>query len=861
MRCKIGYNLYTVNITLILLIFTCFLLSVAQAEDYNSTMEDDYQSRLQVIEQKTDWLQDKNEVTRQQYEKLRAEQDEVIPGLQPEDISQAMRDRMLLDTAIARANYDGASLTVVETQQIIDATSIKIASLESKLRNTTLAAGQSSAIKKQLKHIQNDLGFYRSLLEAEKQYFSEAKKAQELARQVLAVQKNQRTSVEMLYQVKQQIDRQKALLKHEADLERKQHGWLDKLQSLNKDLAQIEAGDSVPGKSRGKVLLGIFEAQERSNLIHMEIVLARLYNQLVIIQENVKENMSLTDLNNTLQQSNILLTETQNLQANIERKIELMKTRKRIRFGKQEGGLQGVQKLFQKLYDEYTGLLEQIDELEKQTMRSQSELQKSLSHALSRRQGLPGFSIEAWANLGEKLLLMPTLASQALHAMVTQIKRTFSNLTQGDILTILLVEFFLLWLWYYCLSLVVRAVNRFSQAKSGIANNMLFILFELLRGNTTIAFVLIGFLLLIWLSGVPIVAVLPLVYLIVVWLVFRMAIKLARLTLLETVSIVSGYDVKLYKSLRWALLSGGILTMLTVLAQQLPVSFEVRDFFNRLFMLFLSVTALLLLRGWNVVPTLIEQFLYSPRPYLMRVVRLLSFLIPLVLLSTGLIGILGYVDLAWTLSIYEGIFLLVISAYVLLRGLLNDLMDRLSELCIRHLRNGWLWTQAILRPLDKMCHLALFLFTIFTLFVFYGWDSGSYVAQKISYILHFKVVNMEGIIITLLGIFEFIVTIVILLWVARWTREFAYRWLFAKKRDLGLRNSLAAFTQYSVVAIGIMFSLKIIGLDLTGINYILTALALGVGFGLRDLAKNYVSGILLLMERPVKTGDLVSLGN
>ena len=866
MRIKSRNNSHIVNLTLVLLMLVFLLISPAFAEQNNPAVDDDYQSRLQAVEQKISWLQDKNQVAKQQYEAMRIEQDEVVPHLQPEDITLSIRDRVLLDTAVARANYDGASLLVVENQQIIDATSIKITSLENKLHNITLAAGRSSVIKKQLTHIQYELTFYRNLIEAEKRYLNEAKKSQELARQILAVKKNYRTSIEMLYQVKQQIDQQKALLKHEADLERKQSEWLNKLNQLNKELEQADQGEKVLDKARSKVLLEVFEAQERSNLIHMEIVLARLYSQLAIIQENIKEEMSLTDLNNTLQKSNMLLTAAQNLQENIERKIELMKVRKEIRLQGKESGLvnekdlRGVQKLFQILYDEYGMLLQQIGELEQQTLQSQSELQKSLNHALSRRQGLPGFSIEAWANLGEKLLLMPALASQALKAMLVQIKRAFSNLTQGDILTIVLVEFFLLWLWHYCRRIVVRTTTQFSQSRMGIVHNILFIIFELLRSNITVAFILISFLLLIWLSGVAVIAVLALVYLVFVWLVFRMAIQLARLTLLETVSTVSGYDVRLYKNLRWALIGGGVLTMLTVLAQQLPVGFEVRDFFNRLFMLFLSVTALLLLRGWKVVPALIEQFLSSPRPYLMRVVRLLSFLIPLVLLSTGLIGILGYVDLAWTLSIYEGIFLLVISAYVLLRGLLNDFMERLSELCIRYLRNGWFWTQAILRPLDKILHLALFLFSIFSLSLFYGWDSGSYVAQTLSSILHFKIIHIEGLTITLLVTIEFVATTAVLIWVARWTREFAYRWLFAKKRDIGLRNSLAAFTQYSVVALGIMFALKIIGLDLTGISYILTALALGVGFGLRDLAKNYISGILLLIERPVKTGDLVSLG-
>lgn len=143
----------------------------------------------------------------------------------------------------------------------------------------------------------------------------------------------------------------------------------------------------------------------------------------------------------------------------------------------------------------------------------------------------------------------------------------------------------------------------------------------------------------------------------------------------------------------------------------------------------------------------------------------------------------------------------------------------------------------------------------------YGWGWQSEVVRTILKWMGFHLLELKGTIITPFGLVEFAITGFVLYWLSRWTREFAYRWMFARTEDVGLRNSLAAFTQYTIVVFGLLIALKIIGIDLSGIEYILGGFAIAVGFGMRDLLKNYVSGVLLLLERPVRTGDLVSIGN
>ena len=349
----------------------------------------------------------------------------------------------------------------------------------------------------------------------------------------------------------------------------------------------------------------------------------------------------------------------------------------------------------------------------------------------------------------------------------------------------------------------------------------------------------------------------------VVCLIFSIVIQLAHILLLENTTDESGHDVKLYYRLRTTLLVGGIVTLATILVNQLPVNYEVQDLFGRLFMLFLLIVALVLMKSWEVVPTLLEPYIENKHAYLKRVVRWLSFLIPFSLLTNALIGLVGYVELAWAIAHYQGLFLVALTAYLLLRGLLDELVRWASEQCIRHFRNGWLWSQALLKPFHQILKLALLLLSIMGLFELYGWgDRVPLINTSLAKLLSMKLfVIASTATVTGLTILQLAVLVVILIWIAHWSREFAYRWLFVHTKDLGLRNSLAIFTHYTLIAIGITIGLNILGLNWGNISVILGLFSLGVGLGLRDLFNNFFTGIFLLLERPVKVGDWVTVGD
>jgi hypothetical protein len=98
------------------------------------------------------------------------------------------------------------------------------------------------------------------------------------------------------------------------------------------------------------------------------------------------------------------------------------------------------------------------------------------------------------------------------------------------------------------------------------------------------------------------------------------------------------------------------------------------------------------------------------------------------------------------------------------------------------------------------------------------------------------------------------------LWVGGWSQQVGYRLAYRRIRDRGLRQALATFTRYVVIVVGLLLALKIIGFDLTAITVFATSLGVGIGFGLQNIVNNFISGILLLAERPLRVGDYVTIG-
>jgi small-conductance mechanosensitive channel len=115
---------------------------------------------------------------------------------------------------------------------------------------------------------------------------------------------------------------------------------------------------------------------------------------------------------------------------------------------------------------------------------------------------------------------------------------------------------------------------------------------------------------------------------------------------------------------------------------------------------------------------------------------------------------------------------------------------------------------------------------------------------------------------SLLMLFRLAVSVVVLLLGALWLARFVEHKLERSQRfEVGTRIGLAKFTRFTLLALAILSSLRMAGIDLTGLAVFGGALGVGLGFGLQRIASNLVSGIILVFDRSIRPGDVVTIGD
>lgn len=107
-----------------------------------------------------------------------------------------------------------------------------------------------------------------------------------------------------------------------------------------------------------------------------------------------------------------------------------------------------------------------------------------------------------------------------------------------------------------------------------------------------------------------------------------------------------------------------------------------------------------------------------------------------------------------------------------------------------------------------------------------------------------------------------IVGLVVVITITGWLKQrLNYRWLARTRMERGAREAIVTVTGYTGVILAIVIGLAIAGVQFTNLALIAGALSVGIGFGLQTIFNNFVSGLILLLERPVKTNDWIVVGN
>ena len=79
--------------------------------------------------------------------------------------------------------------------------------------------------------------------------------------------------------------------------------------------------------------------------------------------------------------------------------------------------------------------------------------------------------------------------------------------------------------------------------------------------------------------------------------------------------------------------------------------------------------------------------------------------------------------------------------------------------------------------------------------------------------------------------------------------------------DHGERNAVTTMCRYACTLIGVIFACRTIGIGWSSVQWLVAALTVGLGFGLQEIFANFVSGLIILFERPIRIGDVVTIDN
>ncbi|PKP53196.1 MAG: mechanosensitive ion channel protein MscS [Bacteroidetes bacterium HGW-Bacteroidetes-1] len=77
--------------------------------------------------------------------------------------------------------------------------------------------------------------------------------------------------------------------------------------------------------------------------------------------------------------------------------------------------------------------------------------------------------------------------------------------------------------------------------------------------------------------------------------------------------------------------------------------------------------------------------------------------------------------------------------------------------------------------------------------------------------------------------------------------------------DIGVSQSMATIVRYVLIIIGLIVIFQTTGIDLSALGLLVGALGIGIGFGLQSITNNFISGLIILFERPIKVGDRIEV--
>jgi len=816
-------------------------------------------------------VEDKAEIDRlrQEIDALSQALPRQLEALRSEPVSENTLKQAQFDLEGARLSQQNLQINIANSERTLGELEQQIRELEAQVQLLQNPAknnlGDSERLtqlaraRTQLKHKQTDL-------ELEKQHLENLRRRAELAARRLALAEEWEAQVAELYRLQQERDRQLAQEDLQLRLQKRRQEYQEEARALRQQLEQER--EHLSETQIRSLESRIKNADGWARLMQEDMRLAAMVDELARLESLLNEQTELKKLRQAI-------TQVRELQKDLRTSNELFAgaialTERRLRALAEVDGLTHAQRqamtteaeVVEPWIEAMTERLERIvvflaqaDDLE---TRLEAYYRDRVSRDLLVRKPLPG-SLADWQALLDGVIQ----AYQVLfYQMRLSVESAIQATTQIDVwrwLQLVALELLVIGggvVGHYYLRQVIRRVRQ-RESDSFIGSVTLTAL-RLLRRNLGGLVITAALLLAVWWMRVPQPGLGIIFTVALLWVGVKIPVNFAWLLFASPELPAEYRRPQLYQRLVWTLVPGGVVAGLAILAHLSALPEMVINTFDRLFMLYWLFIA------WTIVPLrryLIDLLATRHGEEMWFVsLRVLSVLMPLSLFAAAILGIVGYLTLAWEIAWHLVVFIAVVIGWLGARNLLNDMAVFCKNFAVAHSSYCLLWTQDVINPLHRLLRIGLFIGMWPVLFMAYGWDNDSQIVIKVWEYLERPLFTLGGTAITPWRIILTGAILYIVIWFGQWCRTVTYRWILFRIADMGVRHSLSVFTQYFIVLVGFLITLQVAGVNLTTLTVFAGAVGVGIGFGMQAIANNFISGLILLVERPLRSGDTVQIG-